>query len=179
MAARSLKSLFPVIEQRTGATRFVLYERQRVLLKAGMLAAGPGRGPGSGIRVTAPSAALLLITILATDTLSEAVARAQEFASAKPKEGRRCPLTGMTTFVDALAAILSAAGARKVTEVTISRNASRAAIKYRGGVSEFVGSAAIKPSLRVEATLERDGLRAIADAVRALIECRVEQEDQG
>jgi len=48
-----------------------LYERQRVLVRLGVLTERKGRGPGSGVKLTAESLAALLTSVLITDNLSE------------------------------------------------------------------------------------------------------------
>jgi hypothetical protein len=62
-----LNGLAPILGM-TGAT---LYERQRVLTTLGVLEAAPGRGPGSGVPLTADGVAAVIISLLATDALSE------------------------------------------------------------------------------------------------------------
>lgn len=67
----SLKSflfgLAPILSM-TGAA---LYERQRVLTTLGVLEATPGRGPGSGVPLTADNIAAVLISVLAAENPSQ------------------------------------------------------------------------------------------------------------
>jgi hypothetical protein len=67
----SLKSflygLAPILKM-TGAA---LYERQRALVNLGALEATPGRGPGSGVPITADNVAVVLISVLAAENLSD------------------------------------------------------------------------------------------------------------
>jgi hypothetical protein len=67
----SLKALIPPLAKLWGLNPNALYERQRALIRAGLLEARPGRGPGSGVEASPESVAMLLISVLATDSLSE------------------------------------------------------------------------------------------------------------
>ena len=87
-----------------GRAPITLYQRQAPMVFAGLLDVVEGRGPGSGVAATPHSVAMLLVALLATDTPSD-VAAATEFAKLKPRGGK-CELTGETTLVAALEAIL-------------------------------------------------------------------------
>jgi len=171
----SLKAYIPGLARILGTTPDALYERQRALVRAGLIDTGEGRGPGSGARATAPAVALLLISTLATDRLNESGFRAQTLANARPKNGSRCPFTGMVKFADALATVLTQS--RKtagVIEITISRTADRAEIKYRTGtgparISEFTGPSPSEPGISVAATLNNDLLQTVASDVQSII----------
>jgi DNA-binding IscR family transcriptional regulator len=167
----SLKSFIPALSRLIGTTPSALYERQRALVRAGLLASEEGRGPGSGVRTTAGSVALLLIAVLATDNLSETETRTREILTARPKNGRRCPITGMTNFLDALSSILaSKARSSSITEITVWRTCSRARFRFADGrQSEFIGDVGDPPKISVEATLERKMFRSIAEHVIAMI----------
>lgn len=171
----SLKGYVPGLARILGTTPDALYERQRALVRAGLLDPGEGRGPGSGVRATAPAVAFLLISTLATDRLNESGARVQGLADARPTNGKRCPFTGMVRFVDALAAILTQSQkAAGVIEITVSRTADRAEVKYRAGrgtarISEFTGSSPSEPGISVAATLNKDLLQTVASDVRSII----------
>ncbi len=165
-----LKGYIPSLARLVELSPAALYERQRALVRAGLLAAESGRGPGSGVRTTAGSVALLLISVMATESLSEAADRTREIAEARPNGGRRCPLTRMTNFKDALAAILvQKALSRKPTEIVVSRTQQKAVIKFHQGESVFLGTAAKDLGIRVEATLDQNTLRRIADDVSEIV----------
>lgn len=102
----SLKSFIPTLANPLGMTPAALYERQRALVRAGLLEAKPGRGRGSGVSVTPQSVAMMLIAILATDSLSETEAQTKIVATLKNTKGR-CSLTGKKTLAAALTAILA------------------------------------------------------------------------
>lgn len=61
-----------------------LYERQRVLVRVGLLPVRKGRGPGSGVPLTADTLATFLIGLLATDNLREIPTRTSQLCSATP-----------------------------------------------------------------------------------------------
>jgi hypothetical protein len=112
----SLKSLIPELAQALDMKPAAMYERQRALVRARLLEMRPGRGPGSGVLATPKSLAMLLIAILATESLSETEERARVFANLKvsnfvdfgsgkpPRKVKQCPITGKRTFFDALTA---------------------------------------------------------------------------
>jgi hypothetical protein len=83
-----------------------LYERQRALMRAGLIKGKEGWGPGSGVRATPHSVAMLLIAVLAADSLSEVVESTKRYAWLKAERGV-CPITGKKTFGSALVAILA------------------------------------------------------------------------
>src|SRR5262245_46070052 len=104
----SLKGLLPRLARMVGKTPAALYERQRVLVEAGLLQAVPGRGPGSGVRATPRSMATLLIALLATESVAEIGERTKDVIDLKSTgKRRRCPITGKKTFAEALTAILA------------------------------------------------------------------------
>jgi hypothetical protein len=108
MKSHSLKGIVSDLAGAVGYTPAALYERQRALGRAGLLQVGTGRGPGSGVRATPRSVALLLISVLATDSLSETVERTKALAAFQSTAtGKQCPVTGKRTFGEALAAILT------------------------------------------------------------------------
>jgi hypothetical protein len=170
----SLKAYMPPLARLLGTTPATLYERQRALVRSGLLDAGSGWGPGSGVRTTAGSVALLLISVLASDSLTVAETRAGEIADAAPVGGDRCPLTGMRSFRDALASILTAASqSNRVIEISVSRTAARAKVVYRDGrrtkVTEFTVPGSDEPGLSVVATLASGTLKLIAARVREIV----------
>ena len=101
----SLKSLIPSLAPAVHATPAALYERQRALVRAGLLHSRPGRGPGSGVLATGQAVAMLLISIIATSSLSEVADQTRTLANLKGASGK-CPLTGKKTFGAALTAVL-------------------------------------------------------------------------
>ena len=97
----SLKSVLPSLAKALSISPLALYERQRALVRAGLLKSRPGRGPGSGVLATPESLAMLLIAVAATSSLSEVEEQASIIANLKSVDGR-CPLTNKKTFAAAL-----------------------------------------------------------------------------
>jgi hypothetical protein len=93
------------LAQIIGRKPVTLYERQRPLVAAGLLDAEGGHGPGSGVKASPRSVAMLLISLLATDSPSDTDTVAT-FAKLKCLGGHPCGLTGKATLADALTAIL-------------------------------------------------------------------------
>ena len=80
--APSLRSYLFKLSELLGLTPIALYERQRELVRAGLLHAEGTRGPGAGVRLSPEAVAVLLISVLATDSLSEVAKRTREIAGA-------------------------------------------------------------------------------------------------
>jgi hypothetical protein len=169
----SLKGYIPALARLLGMTPAALYERQRALVRAGMLPQSEGRGPGSGVRLTASSVAMLVICVLAADNLSTSEARVRAIAPARPIGQIRCPYTAMPDFFSALTAIL-VARSEDVIEISVSRTADRTSFKYRDTagetkVSQFVGAHSDEPGITVLATLPHNLLQIMASDVRAMV----------
>src|SRR4051794_2381170 len=96
----SLKGYIPGLARHLGVTPAALYERQRALVRAGDLELAEGRGPGSGVRADCRGIALLLLAVLATDSLSQVETRTKEMSAAKWVSGR--PYYLGETFLDVL-----------------------------------------------------------------------------
>jgi hypothetical protein len=130
MRVTSLKGFIPTLAKLVGVTPAALYERQRALARVGLLKMKSGRGPGSGVRLTAESVAMLLIALLATDSLSETEERVRIFAKLR---SARCPLTGANAFADALSAILASSDlSKRVRSISVTRTGPTAEIYYTG-----------------------------------------------
>jgi hypothetical protein len=176
----SLKGYTPALARILSTTSIALYERQRALVRAGLLGLGR-RGPGGGVRVGSDlkSVALLLVATLATDSLSEVEARAPIIAGLVPSGADRCRLTSMPTFLDALASILtSRARAARIVEITVSRTADRAVIVYKNGRSEFGDAKSEEPPLRASATLSGAAVVTIANDVAAMLNVKFERQER-
>lgn len=136
--AKSLKSYVPRLAQLLNMTPDSLYERQRALVREGLLTPEPGRGPGSGVQLTPESVAILLIALLATDSLSRIADQIRDVANSTSFDFdtgafKPCNLTAKTTFKDALVEILSDLDlARRVSDIDVERsdNLAIAGITY-------------------------------------------------
>jgi hypothetical protein len=117
----STKSLIPFLADRLAIKPAAIYERQRELVRAGLMEQSPGRGPGSGVRATHRNLAMLLISVLTTSSLSEVNDEAGAIARLKNAKGT-CPVTGKKMFADALVATLKTESLlKKVIDITVRR----------------------------------------------------------
>ena len=171
----SLKGFIPQLSAQLGTTPNALYERQRALVRGGLLDPLGGRGPGSGVRASAETVAMLLIAELATENLSETERRTREIASATAVgTSRTCELTGASQFVDALVTVLTdTAILRKVRNLRVSRHSPEAEIEFRSSPkryrsSRFSSTAGQRPSIDVIATIDGKTITAIASKARTL-----------
>lgn len=125
---RSLKAYAPGLAKFFNTTPAAVYERQRALVRAGLIDAGLGRGPGRGVQATPRTMAVLLIGLLVTESLTEAVELTELVMHLKNenKPGE--------TFAQALEDILrSPEKAAKVETLSVLRGEedARATIHYR------------------------------------------------
>jgi len=131
----SLKLFASVIAELTGVSAIALYERQRALIRAGVLPTPVGRGRGNGLPASPETVSWLLIALLVTDSLSETDKRVAKWGSAKfdPIGNlKRCGLTGKTNFRSALASIISSETiAARADDVEVHRVHAFARINYQ------------------------------------------------
>lgn len=176
----SLTSFLPILVPHLGMTQAAIYERQRALVRLGLLPQPTGRGRGSGAKATPETAALIFLSVLATDSLSEMDERIANLASAKIwtwRKRKTCGLTRATTFIDAISAILAdPALASRVQSIHVERQAQEGGIHWAHArsknldVSNFVTapSRVITPSsIRVSARLDGGALRQAAAVLAA------------
>ena len=101
----SLKSFLMTFGAAVGFTPAALYERQRALVRHGVLKPLAGRGPGSGVELNSHSVATLLVACAASPSLSDLDESIADYCNAPSIDGQ-CPLTGKKTFVETVQAIL-------------------------------------------------------------------------
>jgi hypothetical protein len=89
--------ILPVIASILGMPTEALYERQRTLVRLGLLESKEGRGPGSGVRLSAESVGVLIASILVADHPSELNEKVSNLLKLKVHSGR-CPLTNAETL---------------------------------------------------------------------------------
>lgn len=134
-----LKSYLPFLSSYFDLTEAALYERQRALVRLGLLKATPGRGPGSGVRLTAEAVAALITSILMADNWSDIDGRVAKMFNA----GEATDTTETTaprkrkTFGSAFAELLSAPSAAAEVEEIVVRRTSTQAIIYFLSVKSF------------------------------------------
>jgi hypothetical protein len=101
----SLNKFLPQISGFLGTTPAALYERQRQLVRLGILTAEKkGHGPGSGVKLSADGVAALLVALLATDNLSDTNDQIRLFLDSRPLV--KSAKIGAKTFGEVLAAFL-------------------------------------------------------------------------
>jgi hypothetical protein len=178
----SLKGFTPALARHLQISPAALYERQRALVRAGLLSADgtQQRGPGGGVRATALSVAHLLVAILATDNLSETEERANLVAKAKLAGGSRSPFQPIPRFVDAVAAVLTSKGLRsQVVDVRVSRTAGSATINFKDKAKDsvFVFGDGSTLGVTIEASISAKVVKLISDDVVAIIESNISDGD--
>jgi hypothetical protein len=102
-----LKSYLPRLAEIVGSTPAALYERQRALTRLGLLTALAGRGPGSGVQLSADCLAAMVISLLATENLSDIDKRMVRLCNARPLPGPACAITGAKTFRQAVTTLFT------------------------------------------------------------------------
>jgi hypothetical protein len=113
----SLKAFLPILALHTGLSVTALYERQRALVRLGLLPKPTKSGRNSGGAMATPgTVAVMLTAVLVTDKLSEMDERILEFLMLRSNsynienvKGREipCPFTQERTFYRAFRAILA------------------------------------------------------------------------
>lgn len=114
----TLSSILPALAPTFGMTPQALYERQRALVKMGLLPAPRGQGRRDGASASPDSVAVLIIAKLATDHQADDRVRAlasapltktyKKGATGKPAgPSDSCLWTGARTFGEAVAFMLS------------------------------------------------------------------------
>lgn len=123
MSRISLKGFIPSLARELQVTPAALYERQRALVRSGLLQSDGGRGPGRGLAASPKSVSLLLSSLLAQDGLSGAEKHTKALANLKSVDSGGCPLTGQKTFARAFAEVLANEEiAKQVPRVTVDRS---------------------------------------------------------
>jgi hypothetical protein len=187
-----LKTFIPQLSKVLEISEIALYERQRALVRAGLLENTEGRGPGSGVRYTPETLATLLISLLATDSLSETAAATDFLLNAKRSHGERYKklersLAGAETFKKALANALTST--EEISLITVNRREGLIFVFL--GTGQFIefnskrkvtaGPLAVVAHLHVEEIRElvsrTENLIAIKEAARKLSPSKSKAKD--
>ena len=157
----SLKSLIPALAGILDMKPAAIYERQRALVRAGLLESRPGRGPGSGVPATPHSVAMLIISIAATHSLSEVADQTKIVANLKSASGP-CPLTGKKTFGQALTAILASKLVARLVQIELRRSGTQlsAEISIRKEPGEYYTEDEIKQYVEAGRRVDPDKLNS-------------------
>lgn len=180
----SLTSILPALAPILGMTPQALYERQRALIKMGLLPAPQGRGRRDGPVASPEHVALLVIAKLATDHQSDervrALASAQLTDTRKQGNTRKkaltegCLWTGARTFHEAVAYLLSSQApiqpwpkSEAHTGIDVDRSDMTARIFFQwtrrpgDGLSEFGHRDRARNRIKVNAELPFGALQTI------------------
>lgn len=179
----SLTSFLPRIAPTLRMETSTLYERQRSLVRAGMLPKPQGRGRGSGAEATPATVSVLLVSVLATDNWSETDLLVQALCHAahfdlKKKKRLVCAVTDAETFGEALACTLADEKLDLLRpSVTVSRDTGGARIFWqyarRVEASHFgVPPEVMSEYIHREVTLPFRALSNIAKELRAFSEAQ-------
>jgi hypothetical protein len=151
----SLKSIIPALSNFLLFSEHALYERQRALVRGGLLKAKEGRGPGSGVKATPESVAMLVISVLATDSLSDVIAETSTIAKA-PRLGNDFAtsqaMPALRTFKAAVVHCFSSDG-DDIRSIKVYRMERAATIGLRDGGSVTFGKSKIGTIVEVTAEL--------------------------
>jgi hypothetical protein len=129
---KSLKSIIPHLSDVLLFSEHALYERQRALVRGGLLKATAGRGPGSGVKATADNVAMLIISVLATDSLSNVVKDTGIIAKATRQVPDVDAPPEFRTFQAAVAYCLSTDDDR-IASIEVFRTSRTAVVRLRDG----------------------------------------------
>jgi hypothetical protein len=174
----SLKAFAPVLAEALGTTPAAIYERQRALVRQGLLPAPVGRGRGHGLPASATTVAIIIIAMMVTDNLSDTDDRVRMVAEAQffnnkhwgrhtPKP--RCALTGRRDFKSALIALLRMTELPPGLTVSVSRKDLSAAITWGINIRKHrtqFGEYHPMVGLFVDATLPEGALQSIGASLR-------------
>jgi hypothetical protein len=169
-----LKTYLPQIAPLLGMSAEMAYERQRALVREGMLKLRPGRGPGSGVSADEDSLAVLLISILSHDLLTEA--SVTKFYCELRSSQNKCPVTRAKTFRRALSTILAnpVLPAEEILVEVIRGNEPHADVSFSGEneMSTFLPEKKWKPGPEIHANkvyriiqIDQDLLRRLAEDI--------------
>jgi hypothetical protein len=175
----SLTSFLPMLVSHLGISQAAIYERQRALVRLGLLPKPSGRGRGSGADATPQSTALIVLSVMATDNLSDMDERIASLAQSRIDEWRKrkyCRLTKKEVLLDALAEILGNPElARRVHSVEVKRRSLETTIYWVQRISKHVELSQFaqwtrptaRSSLEVSARFDAPALQHIAAMLAA------------
>ena len=158
----SLKAYIPTLAPFLGVSPDALYEKQRALIRSGLLLPVEGRGPGSGVKVSVPAVSLLILSVLATDSLAEIDTTVRVLGAARA-ETKSCALTGGIEFGQSLEIVLAQAStARRISWIQVVRQVQRASIVFssanrKKSLSTDFGKGALGRNFQLTTTVELPG----------------------
>lgn len=123
---KSLKAFSATLAEILLVAPAALYERQRILVRDGVLESVAGRGPGSGVRLTADAVATVVISLMASETVAEASGVTSTFVGLRPDKGDKS--APAITLGEALANIIASATSDQIGDFIVERSSKRAII---------------------------------------------------
>jgi hypothetical protein len=156
----SLKTYLARLSRILGVNEATLYERQRALVREGLLESRPGQGRGSGVRATPDALAMLLLSFMSSISLTDAAPLTASSAKAKAVRGT-CPLTGAPNLREAMRKILATPDLLdQVDSFRVTGLRATAEIKYgENEVSVFEGRPPEKEGTQFSVILKLNELR--------------------
>jgi hypothetical protein len=186
----SLKSFLYGAAPILGLSGAALYERQRALVNLGGLEATPGRGPGSGVPLTAENIAAVIISVLAAENLSELDEEVIKLCKARPTDGPvKNPVGRNITFKTEVSRILTGEPLASPESPYTTAHTISVSRSWRGRILvapdtniEFAAHK-IKPfwvdPITITAEIEYDTLTRLIDFTKgALSQVAAEEEDE-
>jgi hypothetical protein len=164
----SLKSIIPLLSDVVALSEHALYERQRALVRGGLIKGREGRGPGSGVEATPETVAMLLISVLATDSLSSVIQETAAFATGR-RDDRLADLSDvMPTLKTLKAAIVHGLSTDDdvFSSVSISRESRVATVELRDGRFIVYGKPHYRAFVSVTAQLRGDAFPHVRRLLR-------------
>ena len=127
----SLKAYIPTLAQYLSVSPDALYEKQRTLIRSGLLVPVAGRGPGSGVKVSPVAVSLLTMSVLSTEGLADIDPSVRRLGSARAEKSA-CSLSGSIEFGQALEIILAQTSmARRITSINVDRPSLQALVNFQ------------------------------------------------
>jgi hypothetical protein len=168
ISMNSLKSIIPLLADIVALSEHALYERQRALVRGGLIKGRQGRGPGSGVEATPETVAMLLISVLATDSLSSVIQETATFATGRRDDRVANDSDAMPTLRTFKAAVVHSLSSDEdeISSITVSRESRVARVQLRDGRSIVFGKPRFHAFVRVTAQLMGDALPHVRRLLR-------------
>jgi hypothetical protein len=178
---KSLKSFLPQISGFLSTTPAALYERQRQLVRLGILTAEEGHGPGSGVKLSADGVAALLVALLATDNLSDTDDRVRLLLNSRPSSKAKSAKTDAKTFRQAVATLLSSPqNLRNFRSIVVVRHLRSGGIYFSGNVWTWFeptpSPGAYSAAIITTVEMRRDVLLPVSLALTAALGNQIKEE---
>jgi hypothetical protein len=164
----SLKSIIPLLADLVALSEHALYERQRALVRGGLIKGREGRGPGSGVEATPETVAMLLISVLATDSLSSVIQETAAFSTGRRDDRNPQHSEVMPTLRTLKAAVVHGLSSDEddISSITVSRESRVATVELRDGRFIVYGKPHYRAFVSVTAQLRGDAFPHVRRLLR-------------